>query len=45
MLLPAPGGVNGAGLLGYMTKAVSKDKLLFLEVPFSHRLMGPEDLR
>lgn len=29
MLVPGPGGVNGTGLLGHITKAVGKDKLFF----------------
>lgn len=29
MLVPGPGGVNGTGMLGHITKAVGKDKLFF----------------
>lgn len=43
MLVPAPEGVNEAGLLGHVTKGFRRYKALFL-VLFSHRLKGPEDL-
>lgn len=44
MLLPAPGGVNGPGFLGHITKAVRKGKHLFIEIPLSHKLEGPGEL-
>lgn len=43
-MVPGPGRVNGMGFLGHITKAVGKDKLLFPEVPFSHRRKETEDL-